>query len=308
MFGSVYMSTYKGVVINDIIRFLQKDGEDFEFIGDAEESIDGYSSIYEYKENTITWLRNSNNYDETIGNIKGAIKLIVLPKDYKNTDEFINYIKTHDPHRVFFHIIEEFYDKKLENSIGKENAISQSAKIHQNVYIGNYCTIGDNVEIGEGSKIYNNVTIADNVKIGTGCIIKSGAVIGEEGLGYMKEKDGTYRRVPHLGSVVIGNNVDVGANTTIERGAMEDTVIENGVKIDDLCQISHNVHIGENTMIVVNTNVYGSSKIGKNCWIASSIIRNQVKIGDNVIVGMGSIVTKDVRSNATVFGSPAKER
>lgn len=299
---------HRKVINNDIIKSLEEDGENFEFVGNPEESIEGYSSIYEYKANTITWLRNSKNYNEAKENIKNPIKLIVLPKDYKNIKGFSNFIMTDDPHRVFFHILERFYDKKIENSIGAGNVISQSAKIHENVSIGNYCTIGDNVEIGKGSRIYNNVTIADGVKIGTGCIIKSGAVIGEEGLGYMKEKHGTYRRVPHLGTVIIGDNVDIGANTTIERGAMENTIIENGVKIDDLCQISHNAHIGENTMIVVNTSIYGSVKIGRNCWIASSIIRNQVKIGDNVTVGMGSVITKDVKSNVTVFGSPAKER
>ena len=114
--------------------------------------------------------------------------------------------------------------------------------------------------------------------------------------------------MPHFGSVVIGDNVDIGANTTIERGTIDDTVIENGVKIDDLCQISHNVHIGENTNIITNTSIYGSVNIGKNCYIATSIIRNQLKIGDNVTIGMGSVVVKDIQDGSLVFGNPAKER
>lgn len=295
------------ITISKILKLL-KENEEIEFVGETKEKISGCSSIYEYKENTITWLRSENNYKEAKLNIQYPIKLIILPNNYEDTNDFENYIKTDNPHRVFFRIMEAFYiDEKIYN-IGENNVISKKALIHKNVYIGNFCTIGDNVEIGEGTRVYNNVTIADNVKIGKGCIIKSGAVIGEEGLGYMKEKDGKYRRVPHLGSVIIGNNVDVGANTTIERGAMEDTIIEDGVKIDDLCQISHNTHIGENTMIVVHSAIYGSAKIGKNCWIASSIIKNQAKVGDNVTVGMGSVVTKDVRTNSVVFGSPAKER
>lgn len=302
------MKQVKELKIIDILNFLEGTDEDFEFIGNEKETIEGYSSIYEYKENTITWVRSEKNFEEAKENITSLIKFIILPRGYQNVIDFSNYIKTDDPHRVFFSILEEFYVKKGESSIGQNNIISPKAKIADDVYIGNNCTIEEGVEIGPGTRIYNNVTIAENVKVGKNCIIKSGAVIGEAGHGYIKEKDGTYRRVPHLGSVIIGNHVDIGANTTIERGTMENTVIEDGVKIDDLCQISHNTHIGENTMIIVHSSIYGSAKIGKNCWIASSIIRNQVKIGDNVTIGMGSVVTKDVRDNSVVFGSPAKER
>lgn len=302
------MKQVKELKIIDILNFLEGTDENFEFIGNEKENIEGYSSIYEYKENTITWVRSEKNFEEAKENIISLIKFIILPRGYQNVIDFSNYIKTDDPHRAFFSILEEFYVKKREPSIGQNNVISPKAKIADDVYIGNNCTIEDEVEIGSGTRIYNNVTIAENVKIGKNCIIKSGAIIGEAGHGYVKEKDGKYRRVPHLGGVIIGDYVDIGANTTIERGTMENTVIEDGVKIDDLCQISHNTHIGENTMIIVHSSIYGSAKVGKNCWIASSIIRNQAKIGDNVIVGMGSVVTKDIKANTTVFGIPAKER
>ena len=302
------MNYNNDITIIKIIEFLNTLGEEIKFTGNQLEVIQGYSSIYEYQKNTITWLKNEEVYKRIEKNINSPIKLIVLPEEHKDFDKFSNYIRTDNPHRVFFQIVEKFFTNEKEYSIGKSNFISQKAKIFSKVYIGNNCVIGDNVEIGERTRIYNNVTISDGVKIGTDCTIKSGAVIGEEGLGYTKEKDGKYRRVPHLGSVIIGNNVDIGANTTIERGVMENTIIEDGVKIDDLCQISHNTHIGENSMIIVHTAIYGSVKIGKNCWIASSIIRNQVKIGDNVVIGMGSVVTKDVKDGAVVFGVPAKER
>lgn len=298
----------KEIKILDILDFLKSMNEESQFIGDEKDAIQGYSSIYEYKENSITWVRSEKNYEEAKGNIISSIKFIVLPKEYQNTDNFSNYIKTDDPHRVFFNIVEEFYVEKEEISRGQNNIISLKAKIADNVYIGNNCTIKDGVEIGSGTRIHNNVIIAENVKIGENCIIKSGAVIGEAGHGYIKEKNGKYRRVPHLGSVVIGNHVDIGANTTIERGTMEDTIIKDGVKIDDLCQVSHNTYIGENSMIIVHSSIYGSAKIGKNSWIASSIIRNQVKIGDNVTIGMGSVVTKDIKENSIVFGNPAKEK
>ncbi len=148
------------------------------------------------------------------------------------------------------------------------------------------------------------------MKIGRNCIIKSGAVIGEIGFGYSVNESGENFRIPHFGSVVIGDNVEIGgANTTIERGGtIEDTIIEKGVKIDDLCQISHNAHIGENTKIITNTSIYGSVKVGKNCYISTSIIRNQLTIGDNVVVGMGSVVLKDVGDNLIAYGNPATEK
>lgn len=302
------MKQFQRIFISDILNYLRDIKEEFQFIGNEKEVIEGYSSIYEYKGNTITWLRSEKNFEEVKENIVFPIKFIVLPKEYLNFGYFTNYIKTDDPHRIFFKILEEFYVEKKQSLIGKNNIISSETKIAGDVYIGNNCTIEYGVEIDSGTRIYNNVTLAENVKIGKGCIIKSGAVIGESGHGYVKEKDGKYTRVPHLGSVIIGNYVDIGASTTIERGTMENTIIEDGVKIDDLCQISHNTYIGENTMIIVHSAIYGSARIGKNCWIASSIIKNQVKIGDNVTVGMGSVVTKDIQSNTTVFGIPAKAR
>lgn len=292
------------IELKQILKYLDDDHIEYKFIGNAVDSILGYSSLYEYKKETITWARDSFSLDKCFVD---EIKCIVLPNDCENKIlPCKNTIYTNNPHKVFFNILEHFYDVKTLHKIGQSNVISHSAKIGDGVNIGNYCTIEDNVEIGDNSIIMNNVVISKNVKIGENCVIKSGSVIGEYGLGYIKEDDGSYRRVPHLGAVVIGNNVDIGANTTIERGVMEDTVIEDGVKIDDLCQISHNVKIGRNTMIVVHTSIYGSARIGKSCWISSSIIRNQIVVGDNVRIGMGSVVTKDIESNSTVYGNPAK--
>ena len=284
---------------------LDKSNIKYRFVGTVNDSITGYSSLYEYKENSITWAREYSNLDKCV--LTNEIKCIVLPYNSENIVlSYKNIIYTDNPHKVFFYIIDNFYADITIHSIGRNNFISTNTKIGVNVNIGNNCTIDEGVEIGDNTVILNNVVISKNVKIGSNCVIKSGAVIGEYGLGYIKDDDATYRRVPHLGSVIIGNNVDIGANTTIERGVIEDTTIEDGVKIDDLCQISHNVKIGRNTMIVVHTAVYGSAKIGDNCWIASSIIRNQVEIGNNVTVGMGSIVTKDIENNCIVYGNPAK--
>lgn len=299
----------KSIRIKSILNFLDKGNTYYEFLGNEEDEILGFSSITNYKENTITWIKNEEKLIEVINDMRDTIiRFLVIPHINIENMNIKNCIKVTNPKKVFFDILENFYGEVRDSSIGHNNVISPLAKIGQNVYIGNNCVIEDNVEIGEGTKLYNNVTIAKNVKIGKNCTVKSGAVIGEIGFGYSVNENGESIRVPHFGSVVIGDNVDIGANTTIERGTIDDTIIENGVKIDDLCQISHNVHIGENTVIITNTSIYGSVSIGKNCYISTSVIRNQLRIGDNVTIGMGSVVVKDIEAGSLVYGNPAKKR
>lgn len=291
------------VKIKDIITFLDGEEESYDFGGSLEDYITGFSSLSNYKDGTITWIKNEEFVE---GNKSKNIKFVVLPILNNSNNEFDNYIITKNPKRIFFKILEFFYGEKQKFQIGFNNTISETANIDKNVSIGNNCTIGDNVKIGEGTIILNNVIIDKNVLIGKSCFIKSGSIIGEIGFGYSSSESGHDIRVPHFGSVVIGNNVDIGANTTIERGTMDNTILEDGVKVDDLCQISHNVHIGKNTKIITHTSVFGSVTIGENCYISTSQIRNQITIGKNVIVGMGAVVVKDVEDNKVVAGVPAK--
>ena len=300
------MRQIKIVNIKEILDFLEKRNYIYEFSGNKEDKIIGFSSITNYSENTISWIKNEEKFIEVSDLLNNRIQLLVVPNiDIENIN-LKNYIKVNNPKKVFFDILENLYGESSQYGIGKNNVISPLASIGKNVYVGNNCTIEDYVEIGEGTKIFNNVILSKAVKIGRNCIIKSGAVIGEIGFGYSVNESGENFRIPHFGSVVIGDNVEIGANTTIERGTIEDTIIEKGVKIDDLCQISHNAHIGENTKVITNTSIYGSVKVGKNCYISTSIIRNQLTIGDNVIIGMGSVVVRDVRDNAIVYGNPAR--
>lgn len=294
----------KHIYIRELLEYLDKNKVDYEFIGKPNDTINGFSSITKYKEDTITWIKNTdiliNNKITTLN-----IRLVVLNNSVNEFKKFKNAIVVNNPKNVFFMILEEFYSHKIKYGIGKNNIISKSAKIHSNIYIGNNCIIGDNVEIEEGTIILNNVVISENVKIGKYCTIKSGAIIGEIGFGYSANEKNESIRVPHFGGVIIGDNVDIGANTTIERGTIDDTIIKRGTKIDDLCQISHNVIIGENANIITHTCIFGSAKIGNNCYISTSLIRNQLVIGDNVIVGMGSVVVKNIEDNEVVYGNPA---
>ncbi len=193
--------------------------------------------------------------------------------------------------------------------------ISPSAVIHENatldrrkVYIGHFSVIGK-CKIGENVVIKNNVVIEDNVIIGNNVVIESGTVIGKDGFGYSKNPlTNEYIKFPHKGKVIIEDDVEIGANTCIDRGALSDTIIKKGSKIDNLVHIAHNVEIGENSIIIAGSVIGGSTKVGKNSWLAPSVtLRNGIDIGENVVVGLGSVVTKDLESDKTYSWFPAIE-
>lgn len=295
----------KGVIkLKDILEFLEEKGEEYQFYGNEEEEIIGYSSLDYYQENTMTWARSIEYIKRSS---KGNFKLIILPHIEDKID-CQNCIKVEDPHRAFFYILEKFYTQKSQAEIGKNCIIDGTAKIGKNVSIGNNCVIGKNVVIGDNTKIYHNVVLADNVVVGKNCLIKSGAVIGEEGFGFLKTKEGLHERVVHLASVVLEDNVEVGSNSSIDRGVMSDVVIGFNTKIDNSCHIAHNVEIGSNTIIVAETFIGGSTKIGKDCWIGTSSIKNLLTIGDNVFIGLGSNVVADIEDNTLAYGNPAKAK
>lgn len=176
-------------------------------------------------------------------------------------------------------------------TVGPHSVIKANSKIGSHTIIESNVVIGEGVELGEKNHLFPNVTIYDDVKIGDRVMIHSGVVIGSDGFGLIRNKTG-WEKIPHIGTVVIGNDVEIGANTTIDRGVLDDTVIENGVKLDNLIQIAHGVVIGENTVIAACTGIAGSTRIGKNCMIGGATgISDNVVIADNVIfTGMAQVV------------------
>lgn len=271
---------------------------------DDEIEIDGISTFYNYKEKTFTWIKNKEIFEKN--KYKKNIEFIILPKEIKEFNNFKNYISSNTPKELFFLILKEVFKNEKKFINGRGSIISEKANIKENVVIGNNCTIEENVIIDSGTLIGNNVVIKNNTNIGKNCVIQSGAIIGEEGFGFI-EINNLKKRVPHIGGVQIGNEVEIGANTCIVRGVIEDTILEDNVKIDNLCHIAHNVVIKKNTSVVAQTLVAGSAKIGENSWISTSCIRNQILVGDNCLVGLGAVVVKNVENNSIVFGNPAKK-
>ena len=198
--------------------------------------------------------------------------------------------------------------------------VAAGAQVDAQAVIGSDCTIGDdavigagavlgaNVAVGKGTRIGARVALLDGVRIGERCIVHPGAVIGADGFGFAPDR-GAWQKIPQVGGVVIGNDVEIGANTTIDRGAIEDTVIEDGVKLDNLVQIAHNVRLGEHTIMAAMSGVAGSTKVGKRCMIGGgAVMINGLTICDDVLFTFRSIVTRSVDEPGTYSGHlPAEE-
>ena len=275
-------------------------------LGDGSKLITNVSSVESASQNDLVFIKD-RKYEKYIKTTRaGAIVLKNLPEDTTN----LNCIVVEDPQLAFVRIAEKFdLTPEKKATISERSDIHSTAKLGEDVFIGDFVTIGkntkveSNVYIGEGTHIenncfvgngtvlYQNIVVRSGTKIGEGCRIHPGVVIGADGFGLVKEGD-SWKRIPQLGNVRIGNDVDIGANTTVDRGTLDDTVIEDGVKLDNLIQIGHNVFIGKNTVIAAHTAVAGSSRIGTNCEIGGCVgIMDHSVVGDDIKIGGGSVIS-----------------
>jgi len=291
----VYQKRY--VTASDIAMFLEA-----EIYGDNVQ-IKTVKSINDVSENALVFSKEKVE-SELLNNIGRACFIVSDLPDVIGNNTFII---VENPRLAFAKTLSKFFVEKNTPGIGKYSVIHSTAKIADSVIIGNGCSIGQNVEIGDHTEIRNNVVITDGVKIGRHCLIKSNSVVGEEGFGFECEEDGVPIRIPHLGSVEIGDFVEIGNFTTIARGTLKNTVIHSHVKIDNLVHIAHNCIIGEKSMIIACAEVSGSSIVGEKCWLGVGCSTMQkIRLGDNCLIGIGAVVLKDVPSGATMAGNPAK--
>ena len=192
--------------------------------------------------------------------------------------------------------------------IGAHTVIGSGCSIGESAVVGPGSVLGANVSVGAGTRLVARVTVLDDVQIGARCIVQPGAVIGADGFGFAPDS-GTWLKIPQLGSVVIGDDVEVGANTTIDRGTIDSTVIEDGVKLDNLVQIAHNVRVGAHTVMAAMSGAAGSTKIGKRCMIGGGVVMiNQIEICDDVMFTFRGIVTKSVDTPGVYSGALARGR
>lgn len=191
-------------------------------------------------------------------------------------------------------------------SVGDFTVIGEGSRIGDGCFIHPQVSIGENVNLGADCILYAGVKIYANTQIGSKCIFHAGVVVGSDGFGFAPQPDGSYKKIHHLGNVLIENDVEIGANTTIDKGSIGSTIIRKGVKLDNLIQIAHNVEIGENTVIAAQTGIAGSTKIGKNCRIGGQVgIAGHLFIGDNVQIQAQTGVGSNIVSGSKLYGTPA---
>jgi len=233
-------------------------------------------------------------------------------------------LRAENPHPAFVRATELFFKPfRPDPGIHPTALVSASAKIGKDVSIGALCWIGDGAEIGAGSilhplvavypgvrigrnaVIHSQVAIREDVSIGDNVILHAGVVIGSDGFGYIKGPDGRHIKIPQLGSVRIEDDVEIGANSTVDRAALGETVIGKGSKIDNLVMVAHNVEIGTNTILIAQTGIAGSTKVGNNVIMGGQAgLADHVTVGDNVFIAAQSGVAKDIPAGAMVGGSP----
>ncbi len=291
--------------------------------GNGDVEVSKLAKIEEGSEGTLTFLANPK-YTPFIYTTQASITIV--DRDFVIENPITTtLIRVDNAYKSFSKLL-EYYNQVKMNKTGIERPvfISESASHGENIYLGAFCYLGDNVKIGDNVKVYpnvyigDNVTIADNVVvfagakiysetvIGKNSVVHSGAIVGADGFGFSPNEKGEFVKVPQTGNVIIEDNVDVGAGTTIDRATLGSTIIKRGVKLDNQIQIAHNVEIGENTVIAAQTGIAGSTKIGQNCMIGGQVgIVGHISIGDNVKIQAQSGIGRNVKDNETLQGSPA---
>jgi UDP-3-O-[3-hydroxymyristoyl] glucosamine N-acyltransferase len=292
--------------------------------GDPNQKVNNLAKIDQGFEGALSFLYSADykeHLNTTLANvviISNSIQLDTIPSN-------VTLLWVDDARMAFAGILEAYHNARKQAKMGVHpNAvIAETAKIGEQVYIASNVTIGENTVIGNGTRLYSNVSIGDNVKIGSHCEIysnatvyddseignhctlQSGCVIGSEGFGFQPNAENNYRKIIHIGNVVLEDHVEIGANTCIDRATMGSTLIRKGVKLDNLIQVAHNVEIGENTVVASQTGIAGSVVIGKNCMIGGQVgFAGHQKIADGTKIAAQSGIAGDLE-NGIYQGSPA---
>jgi UDP-3-O-[3-hydroxymyristoyl] glucosamine N-acyltransferase len=291
--------------------------------GNPEISVHKLAKIEEGVEGSLTFLANPK-YTHYIYSTEASITIV--NRDFKPEQQLnTTLIKVDDAYKSFTKLL-EYYNQVKNNKVGIEEPVflSETATHGSDFYLGAFSYLGNNVRIGNNVKIFpsvyigDNVTIDDNVLIysgakiysesvvGKGCVIHSAVIIGADGFGFTPNANGEYIKVPQTGNVVLEENVEVGAGTTIDRATLGSTILRRGVKLDNQIQVAHNVEIGEHTAIAAQTGIAGSTKIGKNCLIGGQVgIVGHITIGDRVKIQAQSGIGRNVKDDEVLQGSPA---
>ncbi len=293
--------------------------------GNADIAVGSFGKIEEAQQGQLAFLANPK-YEEFLYSTKASIIIINESQELKQPVE-ATLIKVPDAYSAFATLLAKYQQLQRQQLVGIQQPvyIAATAKIGEHVFIGAFAYLGENVVVGDGAKIYPGAYLGDNVAIGENTIIHpgvriyhnciigknvsihAGTVIGSDGFGFAPQADGTLKKVPQIGNVIIEDGVEIGANATIDRATIGSTLIKTGAKLDNLLQIAHNVEVGTNTVIAAQAGISGSTKIGNNVMIGGQVgIVGHIKIADGSKINAQSGVSKSIKNpNSAVTGSPA---
>lgn len=294
--------------------------------GDGQAAVASFGKIEEARDGQLAFLANPK-YEDYLYTTKASVIIINDSLELKQPVS-ATLIRVPDAYTAFATLLGTYQKMMQQQMTGIEEPsyISKSASYGQQVFIGAFAYVGDHVKLGNGTKIYPNVYLGNNVKvgdnsiihagvkiyhdcvIGNNVIIHAGTVIGSDGFGFAPQADGSFQKVPQIGNVMIEDNVEIGANTTIDRATIGSTVIRAGAKLDNLIQIAHNVDIGNSTVVAAQAGISGSTKVGKGVMIGGQVgIVGHINIGDGAKINAQSGVSKSIEAGKAVTGSPAHD-
>lgn len=293
--------------------------------GNAGEEVWKLCKIEEGEKGGLSFLANPK-YTHYVYETKASV--LIVSKDFApERPVSATMVRVDNPYLAFASLLKAYNEMQLnKKGIADQAFISETATIGEDCYVGAFAFIGENVKIGKNVKIYPQAYVGDNsvigddttlfsgVKlycnsmIGSRCILHAGVVVGADGFGFAPKGDGSYDKIDQIGNVIIEDDVEIGANTCVDRATMGSTIIHKGTKLDNLCQIAHNVQVGSNTVMAAQSAVAGSSKVGDNCIIAGQVgIVGHIEIGNQVTIAAQSGVTRGVKDGVTLLGTPAMD-
>jgi UDP-3-O-[3-hydroxymyristoyl] glucosamine N-acyltransferase len=292
--------------------------------GDANVSINSFGKIEEAQDGQLAFLANPK-YEEHLYSTKASVIIINDGLELKQSIT-ATLIRVPDAYTAFATLLGKYQQMMQQQLIGIQEPvyISATASYGQNVYIGAFAYLGDNVKVGNNTKIYPNVYLGNNVKvgdhsiihpgvkiyhdcvIGNNVVVHAGTVIGSDGFGFAPQTDGSFQKVPQIGNVIIEDNVEIGANTTIDRATIGSTIIRSGAKLDNLVQIAHNVEVGNSTVIAALAGISGSTKIGKGVMIGGQAgLAGHLQVEDGSKINAQAGLGKSLKAGSSVTGTPA---
>ncbi|NTW49042.1 MAG: UDP-3-O-(3-hydroxymyristoyl)glucosamine N-acyltransferase [Chlorobiales bacterium] len=314
------------MTLEEIRDYLNTIFSGVEILGNKDLKIHGLAKIEEAGPGHIAFIANPK-YEKFLETTNASAVIVPKKLSVEGFSDRLSFVRVDDAYTAFVFLLEKLSPPRtlIPKGVAASASVASSAKLHEsvsvgeNAYIGQNCTVGENtvigpnvvlldgVRVGQNCRIYPNVTLYDGTRVGDRVIIHSGTTVGADGFGFAPQPDGSYKKIPQTGIVVLEDDVELGANMCIDRATLGETVIRQGVKIDNLVQIAHNCIIGTNTVIASQAGISGSTKIGRNCIIAGQAgLVGHIEIADKMIIGAQAGVSKSFEQEGLVIrGSPA---